>query len=352
MPNIRIPMAVCAAVGEVLEGSHATLDALFEAAGVPGPPPDLAHHSKWKTWLFRAGNDPNADSLTILGQLIEEFMDLPPVKNSLASANWQSARDRLNDVLTDHGFQYSQGGRVTFAGKTDPSTLDLLDTNFWVPGQFRLFLSHLSSVKETTAYLQSALYRFGISAFVAHEDIEPTREWQLEIEKALFTMDALAAILTPGFQDSDWTDQEVGIAIGRKVLVIPIRKGLDPYGFVGRYQGIQGHGKTIGGVAKSVFNAITRNPRTKERILDILVEQCLRANDPEEAGQKLSLIRTVEDLPTKHLEKLRRDTSESWVFEDANEITNELNDLLAQYGLTPIAAGEPSDQKIAHDIPF
>jgi hypothetical protein len=65
-------MAVCAAVAEVLQGSHKTLDALFEAAGVPGPPPDLAHHTKWKSWLFRAGNDPNVDSLAVLGNLIEE----------------------------------------------------------------------------------------------------------------------------------------------------------------------------------------------------------------------------------------------------------------------------------------
>ena len=31
-------MAVCAAVAEVLCGSHNTLDAIFEAAGAPGPP--------------------------------------------------------------------------------------------------------------------------------------------------------------------------------------------------------------------------------------------------------------------------------------------------------------------------
>jgi hypothetical protein len=57
---------VCAVMGEVLSGSHHALNAFFEAAGVPGPPPDLPHHSKWKTWLFRAGNDPQVDSLALL----------------------------------------------------------------------------------------------------------------------------------------------------------------------------------------------------------------------------------------------------------------------------------------------
>jgi hypothetical protein len=80
MANVRIPMAVCAAVNEILIGSHPVLDAKFQAAGALGPPPDLPHHSKWKTWLFKAGNDPNVDSLGFLGNLIEEFMDLPPAE--------------------------------------------------------------------------------------------------------------------------------------------------------------------------------------------------------------------------------------------------------------------------------
>lgn len=112
MSNIRLPMAVCAVVGEVLVGSHATLDALFEAAGVPGPPPNLSHGSKWKTWLFRAGNDPNVDSLAALGNIIEEFMDLGPDESSSAFETWTMKRQRLVNVLEEHGFRYYRGGRV------------------------------------------------------------------------------------------------------------------------------------------------------------------------------------------------------------------------------------------------
>jgi len=122
-------MAVCAAVAEVLTGpSHATLDAVFEAAGVPGPPPELPHNAKWKTWLFRAGNDPSVDSLALLGNLIEEFMDLPPAptKGTAAEllgidhdpvAEYNQRRERLNTVLEEHGFRYFRGGRVLPSGK-------------------------------------------------------------------------------------------------------------------------------------------------------------------------------------------------------------------------------------------
>jgi hypothetical protein len=135
MNHVRLPIAVCAAVAEILTGSHQTLNALFEAAGAPGPPPDLAHNSKWKTWLFRAGNDPNVDSLALLGNLIEEFMDLPPAPSGIGMdilgnainpvANYQFKRDRLNGVLEEHGLRYFRGGRVMPNGQApvSPNTI-------------------------------------------------------------------------------------------------------------------------------------------------------------------------------------------------------------------------------------
>ena len=75
----------------------------------------------------------------------------------------------------------------------------------------------------------------GIHCFVAHIDIEPTREWQDEIESALETCDALAAYLTPDFVISRWCDQEVGFCVGRALPILPIRMGVDPHGFIAKY---------------------------------------------------------------------------------------------------------------------
>lgn len=137
MPHVRLPMAVCAAVAEVLGGSHETLDALFKAAGAPGPPPNLPHHSKWKQWLFTAGNNPDVDSLALLGHLIEEFMDLPPAASRASAAytvadllgvpsdpiaDYERRRDRLQRVLEEHGFRYFRGGRVIPNGEAQLTT--------------------------------------------------------------------------------------------------------------------------------------------------------------------------------------------------------------------------------------
>lgn len=108
----------------------------------------------------------------------------------------------------------------------------------WGENTYRVFLSHKNDVKKPTAALSESLKLFGISAFVAHQDIRPTKAWQDEIENALHSMDAFVALLTKNFHESDWTDQEVGVALGRNVPMICVKLGRDPYGFIGKFQAL------------------------------------------------------------------------------------------------------------------
>ena len=62
----------------------------------------------------------------------------------------------------------------------------LYNDSMWLPNYFRLFVSHLSSFKASATHLKLALLPYGIHCFVAHEDIKPSKEWEIEIENALF----------------------------------------------------------------------------------------------------------------------------------------------------------------------
>lgn len=112
------------------------------------------------------------------------------------------------------------------------------ESRVWGDEGYRVFLSHKTEVKKETTELKERLQPFGISGFVAHEDIRPTKEWQDEIENALFSMDAFVALMTEEFHDSIWTDQEVGVAFGRGVPIISVKLGKDPYGFIGKFQAL------------------------------------------------------------------------------------------------------------------
>lgn len=119
---MRLSKALCAVVAEIFQGagSHATLDALFLSAGAPGGPPDLPHTSKWKEWLFRAGQDPSVDSLSVLGSILEEFMDLPPEEETYYFLEWQEKRQRVEKALDEHGLRYYRFGRVLPQGDVAP----------------------------------------------------------------------------------------------------------------------------------------------------------------------------------------------------------------------------------------
>lgn len=122
IPAVRLSKSLCAVVGNVLSstGSHATLDALFESAGAPGDPPALSHSSKWKEWLFRAGQDPTVDSLAVLGTVLEEFMDLPPKPDAPEFDSWKDKREQIENALADNELRYYRFGRILPQGEVLP----------------------------------------------------------------------------------------------------------------------------------------------------------------------------------------------------------------------------------------
>ena len=113
--------------------------------------------------------------------------------------------------------------------------------DLWKPADApRLFMTHLAAYKKDVHGLSTMLTRFGFACFVAHDAIEPSREWRAEIERALNSCDILVAYVTPKFSESNWTDQEIGWALGRGLVAIPVSvDGETPYGFIGSYQAVK-----------------------------------------------------------------------------------------------------------------
>lgn len=159
---------------------------------------------------------------------------------------------------------------------------------FWKDGYFRLFISHLATDKQNTQKLKDKLEKYGISGFVAHSDIEPTKEWQSEIEVALRTCDALVALMIPGFHDSNWTDQEIGLALGRDLLIIPVRMGQDPYGFIGKFQAITY--KDVNTLSDDIFQALQKNKKTNHKIASSTIYKFENSDSFASAKSNISIV--------------------------------------------------------------
>ncbi len=104
------------------------------------------------------------------------------------------------------------------------------------------------------------------SAFVAHEDIRPTLEWQHEIERALFCMDAFLAVHTVGYANSSWTQQESGFAFARRAKIISLKMGEDPTGFLSKRQALARSTKTAEAIAREIEALLAGDPLTKDRL--------------------------------------------------------------------------------------
>jgi hypothetical protein len=135
---------------------------------------------------------------------------------------------------------------------------------------FRLFVSHISTHKKRAHRLKEALAPYGVAAFVAHDDIRPTKQWREEILKALNTMDGFVAVLTEGFSQSVWCNQEVGFAIAMRAKIISFKMEEDPPGFLGDAQALPWRrGKMAEDIAREIYELLSSDPSTKLRLRQV-----------------------------------------------------------------------------------
>lgn len=176
----------------------------------------------------------------------------------------------------------------------------------WGSGTVRAFLSHKADYKTAAAGLKDGLRQYGIAAFVAHEDITPTREWEEEILRALNDMDLMIPLLTPGFQESEWTGQEIGFAIARSVPMIPVRHGSDPFGFIGRYQALNWQGGAYSDLAARIFELMldSEQPALRELGTNAYVNAVSNASSFAEANWLALYLSRVKRLSLEQLSSL------------------------------------------------
>lgn len=212
---------------------------------------------------------------------------------------------------------------VLLENTPDQSISEDMIHDIWKPNCFRLFLSHKAEKKVEATKLKKELALFGVSCFVAHEDIEPAKEWQKEIEKALFSMDVLVAMMTVNFSESKWTDQEVGVAFGRQIPIIPIRLGMDPYGFIGKYQAMPGY-NDICKLAKAIILLLWSKFPDNERLLEGLITRFENSTSFTQANFLIKKIEHITQMPYSLIERLEKANKENGQVREAFEVKKRL----------------------------
>lgn len=118
MENYSIPTYVISIIAETIAEfeTHATLDSLFMYADAPGEPPEGSKATKSLEWLRRINKDSGSKKLTILGRLIENYMEVdldekPSFRVSKEQIDFKKERfKKLKSALDRATLTYSPGG--------------------------------------------------------------------------------------------------------------------------------------------------------------------------------------------------------------------------------------------------
>jgi hypothetical protein len=204
---------------------------------------------------------------------------------------------------------------ATFAETTDSD--DPFD--IWPPGRIRLFFSHTSDQRLLVSRIASALEHWPFACFVAHEEIEPSLTWQEVIESGLRTCEALVAFVTSGFRTSAWCDQEVGWALGRGIVVIPVHLDADPHGLAGAIQAVpaaldDAPGEIAERIATALTTAVFRQTRPGaarlvDPVTDAIIDQFCASPTQTLARRRLDFLRRIPSTLWTTARRLRVDAA-------------------------------------------
>jgi hypothetical protein len=217
-------------------------------------------------------------------------------KKSYVHYHLKEVGDKALNELRD----YLVGG----PSEVTKSLIDSIENKIWVPNRFKLFISHVSEDKALVSDIKEKLKAYGIDCFIAHQDIDPTLEWQNVIESALQSCDALTCLLTKNFHKSFWTDQEIGFCVARRVLIIPLKVDIDPYGFIGKYQALNCAKFNSSHIAESIFEILVESPLASAKLAEAIVEDFVESPTWEAARARSLLLPKLKTWTPELLRKL------------------------------------------------
>lgn len=182
----------------------------------------------------------------------------------------------------------------------------------WADLPVRAFVSHIHQERHVAGDVKRLLgEHYGIAAFVAHDDIHPSKQWRDAIKTALDSCHVFVALLHEGFHDSQWCDQEAGWALARGVPILPVRPvGFDRSaardGFLEEHQDVS-LDRAVGPheywVADQVFQSVLGHAQTREVGVKALAEAFVNSWSFDTTRRFWAMI---ESQPVMESEQLRR----------------------------------------------
>lgn len=145
-------------------------------------------------------------------------------------------------------------------------------------------------------------------------------------------------MVTPEFVESRWCDQEVGFALARGIVIVPMKIGADPHGFIAKLQAITIPAHTTPyAVADSLFDILARHSTTAEALMPAVVRRYVNSDSLENTRAAFVLLETIPrsawtDAMVEQVERAPRSNSQvgDAVLPGGRKVPDAARDLLGE----------------------
>ncbi len=189
--------------------------------------------------------------------------------------------------------------------KLTKEEIEKISANDYEVKTIRVFVSYSSVNKSLAGQIKRILEQYGLSVFLAHDDIPPLHDRQEEISNNLNGCDVFIPVLTHSFRNSKWTDQEIGMAFALKKLIIPLKVNTDPYCFISKIQACK---LDLNNPRRSCLNIINvlNDSQFKKSLIDSLLRALEEAYDFDSATKVIKELNDFENLKEEQINHIIR----------------------------------------------
>ncbi len=237
-------------------------------------------HKDSKNWLAEVAATLKTNRKSAYKKFSELSQHIYP---SIPFVTRKHAAEQLDVLIRQLIAEYKRG--LIFIQKSKNKTYsDKID-------KIKIFLSYSTKNKIGAGQIKTWLTDFGFKVFLAHEDIEPSLEWQNVIIQNLKECHVFIPVITKYFYESRWTDQESGMAYVLDKLIISVSVDRNtPQGFLGKFQSLKLDKKDIHNSCTQIVKTIMKNPKFSPIILDLLIKFLPKSKSYASAGWKSKLL--------------------------------------------------------------
>lgn len=194
-----------------------------------------------------------------------------------------------------------------------------------------VFASYKSEDKKIAGQIKGNIEKLGLDVFLAHEDIEPSAEWEEVILTKLEETDVFLPLLTENFTKSYYTGQESGFALCRKILIIPIMIDVKPFGFLDRFQGLKANLDDMPSTCLEIVGIIFTRGDFGERLTRCIIDAFKKSFTFKEAELRSKILSVFASLDKEQVDEILLASCENDQIYGSFSARKDINNLVEKY---------------------